>query len=187
MKFKRVAAAVAMSATMALSMGALSGCADNSEEVIRESLTEEIDQLKNPDEATLEEISSSIPASSLAQLGLTPDELVKALLDGFDGTVDSVTVNGDTADAVLTLSSKDFAEVQDSMMGLQDEMMENQEELAGMSVDEIKEWAGNMIMTTIEEAPVQTHDPITVTYERNGNTWEPAAGAEAEIYSTLFG
>ncbi len=187
MKMKRMLAAVAASALLALSAGALAGCADNSEEVIRESLSEEIDQLKNPDEATLSELSSSMPASTLAQVGLTPDELINALLDGFDGTVDSVTVNGNTAEAVLTLSSKNFDEVQTALMDLQSNMMDNAEELQSMSADEIKTWAGQQIMTTIQDSPVETHDPITVTYERNGNTWEPAAGAESEIYGALFG
>ena len=44
-----------------------------------------------------------------------------------------------------------------------------------------------MIMTTIEEAPVETHEPVTIKYVRNGNTWEPAEGADSEMYSALFG
>lgn len=187
MKLKKIVAAVAMSGLLALSAGALAGCADNSEEVIRESLTEEIDSLKNPTEAELAELSSSIPSSALAQVGLTPEQLVQALLEGFDGTVDSVTVNGSTAEAVLTLSSKDFNAVEEAMLDLQTEMTDNMEELQAMSADEIKAWAGDMIMTTIQEAPVETHEPITVEYVRNGNTWEPADGAEEQIYSTLFG
>ena len=187
MKLRKAAIALAMSGMMAFSLGAMTGCADNSEEVIRESLTEEIGQLKDPDAATLGELSSSLPTSSLLQLGLSPNDLIKGILDGFDGTVDSVTVNGNEAEAVVTLSSKNFSEVQSALENLQSDMVDNAEELAGMSQDEIKQWAGQMIMTTIEEAPVETHEPVTIKYVRNGNTWEPAEGADSEMYSALFG
>ncbi len=187
MKASKALAALAMSAVMALSLGALTGCADNSEEVIKESLTQELDQLKNMDAELIDQYSSAFPESVMNQVGLTSEQVVKAVLEGFDGTVDSVTVNGNTAEAVVTLSSKNFSEVEDSLENLQDEMMDNVDQFANMTPDEIKQWAGNKIMETIQAAPVETHEPITIEYVRNGNTWEPAPGAEQELQSALMG
>lgn len=187
MKLRKAAIALAMSGLMVFSLGAMAGCADNSEQVIRDSLTQEFEQLKNPDEALLSEMSSSIPEASLSQLGLSVDDVMRSMLTGFEGTVDSVTVNGNTADAVVTVSSKDFTQIEEAMTNLQSDMMDNVDQFADMSTDEIYAWAGQKIMEAIESAPVETHEPITLQYEREGNTWEPTAGAKSELYSALFG
>lgn len=187
MKLRKAAIALAMSGLMVFSLGAMAGCADNSEQVIRDSLTQEFEQLKNPDEALLSEMSSSIPEASLSQLGLSVDDVMRSMLTGFEGTVDSVTVNGNTADAVVTVSSKDFTQIEEAMTNLQSDMMDNVDQFADMRTDEIYAWAGQKIMEAIERAPVETHEPITLQYEREGNTWEPTAGAKSELYSALFG
>lgn len=195
MKLKKALVALAVSGLMAFTLGAMAGCADNSEQVIRDSLVQELDELKNPEGETLAEISSSLPSSTLTQMGLSSEEIARAMLDGFDGTVDSVTVNGTTAEAVVTLSSKNFVDLQDdletAMDDIQTEMTENADQYAGMSyseiTDELYAKAGAKIMEVIQNAPVVTHDPITLEYVRNGNTWEPTAGAESELYSALFG
>ncbi len=185
---KRVLLAVAMGTLLAVSLCAVTGCQDNSEELIRQSLTEEIDEIKAMDDAMVSEMASSIPgASTLSSVGISSEELVRALLQGFDGTIDSVTVNGDTADAVVTFTSKDFSSITEAMNTLQSEVSENTEQFANMSRQEIMDWIGDRTMQMIDELPVVTHEPVTLTYEREGNTWQPTAGAESAMMSTLFG
>lgn len=187
MKARRTIIALIASAVMVFSLSGMTGCSDNSEEVIRESLTEDFDQLKNMDPELVAQYATSFPESTMEQVGLTSDEVVKALLAGFDGTVDSVTVNGDTAEAVVTLKSKNFSDVESSMENLQAEMLDNLDQFSDMSTEEIKQWAGDKIMETIQGLPVVTHEPVTLEYELNGNTWEPAPGTEQKLQSALMG
>lgn len=186
MKFKKAFAAVAMSAFIALSLCGLVGCADNSKQVITDSLTEEIESLKNPDAEMIAEMSSEVPANTFEQLGLNSDDVVRALFEGFDGTVDSVEVNGKNAEAVVTLSSKDFSQIEDVMTEVTDELSNNVEQFSGMSQSEIMAWVGQQLMEKINAMPVVTHDPITIEYVLNGNTWEPTEDAETAVFKALF-
>ena len=187
MKLKKVLAAIAACALLALSMCALTACADNSKEVITQSLEQELEQLKNPDQATISSMSSGLPTSSLSQLGLSADQVVEALLEGFDGTVDSVEVNGNTAEAVVTISCKDFSQIESSMEEVTDAITDDPSQFQGMSMSEISSWAGEQIMTKLNELPVIAHEPTTIEYVRNGNTWEPAPGAKSKLTNVLFG
>ena len=185
---KKALLAVAMGGLLVMTLCAVTGCQDNSEELIRQSLTEEIDQIKAMDDATVSEMASSMGyASTLSSVGISSEELVRAMLQGFDGVIDSVTVDGNTADAVVTFTSKDFSSITDNMDSLQTEMADNPEQFADMSRQEIMDWVGDRTMQMVEELPVVTHEPVTIPYEREGNTWAPAAGAETAIYSTIFG
>lgn len=187
MKIKKLFAAIAACALLAVSLCALTACADNSKELITKSLEQELDSLKNPDEATISSMSSQIPASTLSQLGLTSDELIKSLLEGFDGTIDSVEVNGSNAEAVVTISCKDFSQLQSSIQEVTETAMKDPSKFQGMSTSDISKWMGQQIMTKINELPVVSHDPTTIDYVLNGNTWEPAAGAKEKLASVLFG
>lgn len=187
-KVKKALATGAMAMLLMITLCAVTGCQDNSEEVIRQSLTEEIDQIKNLDENMVNEFASSIPgASTLSSVGISSDELVRTLLQGFDGTVDSVTVDGNTADAVVTFTSKDFSSLADNMDSLEEEMTNDPEQFADMSRQQIKDWVGERTMQMINELPVVTHEPVTITYERDGNTWAPTADAQSKMISTIFG
>ena len=42
-------------------------------------------------------------------------------------------------------------------------------------------------MEYINAAPVETHEPVTIDYELNGNTWEPTADSQTKLESALFG
>ena len=64
---KKTLLAVVMGGLLAMTLCAVTGCQDNSEEVIRQSLTEEIDEIKAMDDATVSEMASSMGyASTLA-------------------------------------------------------------------------------------------------------------------------
>lgn len=185
---KKTLLAVVMGGLLTMTLCAVTGCQDNSEEVIRQSLTEEIDEIKAMDDATVSEMASSMGyASTLSSVGISSEELVRAMLQGFDGVIDSVTVDGNTAEAVVTFTSKDFSSITENMDSLQTEMTDNPEQFADMSRQQIMDWVGERTMQMVNELPVVTHEPVTITYEREGNTWAPTAGSESAMYSTIFG
>ena len=88
-------------ATLALVGGlVLTGCSGaDPEEAVRADLTANFDQLKNLEGDALEEIADGMGNTGLEQYGLENTEVITAMLDGFDYTIDSVAVDGDTATA----------------------------------------------------------------------------------------
>ena len=62
MSFKKVFAAVSASALLVFTLGVMTGCnsGPSDEEVIRKSLTEELDQIKNMDDAFLTELAADM-------------------------------------------------------------------------------------------------------------------------------
>ena len=161
MKLKRILGVFALSAVLVCSLGGVVGCS-NTEQLIRDSLTEEIDQYKNV------------------------DELAKAILSGFDGTVDSVTVNGDKAEAIVTITSKSLSNMESELTDIISDA-QDAPELKGKGLDDIYKWCGQKMMEYINNAPVETHEPITVEYVKNGNTWAPTAASTSEMQSVIFG
>lgn len=187
MKLKKVLAAVAASGLLVFALGALAGCADNSKQVITDTLNEEIAQIKSMDSEAVGDLTSVLPESTLNMLGITSDEFMSAIFAGFDGTVDSVEVDGKTAQAVVTFTSKNLSDIEEKMDAITDEMQTNPEQFSGMSTDEIYAWTGEKIMEYINNAPVETHEPVTIDYELNGNTWEPTADSQSKLENALFG
>lgn len=185
MKLKKILGVFALSAVLVCSLGGVVGCS-NTEQLIRDSLTEEIDQYKNVDESAIEEIDQAIPATQMEMLGLNSEELAKAILSGFDGTVDSVTVNGDKAEAIVTITSKSLSNMESELTDIISDA-QDAPELKGKGLDDIYKWCGQKMMEYINNAPVETHEPITVEYVKNGNTWAPTAASTNEMQSVIFG
>lgn len=187
MKLKKVLGALVASGLMVFAMGALAGCADNSKQVITDSLNEEIAQIKSMDPEAIGDLTAMLPESTLEMLGITSEQFMSAIFDGFDGTVDSVEVDGKTAQAVVTFTSKNLSDIEEQMDAISDEMMDDPSQFEGMTTDEIYAWTGEKIMEYINNAPVETHDPVTIDYELNGNTWEPTADSQVKLENALFG
>ena len=108
MKLTKSLAAICASAMLVVSVGALTGCNANeaNEEVIRESMTKELDPYKNHDSSVISQIQSQ-NAVALATVGVDGKEYAEALLDGFDYSIEDVTVDGKNATATIVMTQKD--------------------------------------------------------------------------------
>lgn len=104
---------------VAISLG-ITACGNNDKQVIQEDLEDVLDTFKNPTVksikkavvkagATKDEIEyldSSFGA--IAQIGIDPDDLFHYLFLDFDYKIEDIEVNGDTATAKLSITTKDF-------------------------------------------------------------------------------
>ena len=103
---------VTLAALLALSIGmvGLAGCSSGTsdEDAIRASLSSELDSIKNIDDAFVNEFSESIDMSQLSVYGIDGVEFMKSYLSGFDYTIDSINVDGDSATAQITLTCKSY-------------------------------------------------------------------------------
>lgn len=173
-KLKTGALATLIACAMAACLG-LVACSSGptDEEVIKEGIASELDPIKNLDDATLDEILSEAGSefAMLESMGIDSKTLVKSYLDGFDYTIDSVEVDGDSAKATLTATCKSFT----------DASTKAEEQLASMTQDDITAKIGEIIMQAIDET--QAIDmPLVLTFTKNDNEWTP----DADVLGSLL-
>ncbi len=182
---KKVAVTFLAAALLAVGAMALTGCGQNSEEVVRDGVAAELDKLKNLDDETLQLLASESGASSLATYGIDAEEFVTSYLSGFDYRIDDVTVDGNNATATVVLTCKSFSEY---TKGLEDatDAMTKDESVLSMSSDELNNKIGETVMNTIAEVPTAETDPIELTFTLEGNEWTPTSATEQAIATALF-
>lgn len=186
-KLKRLVAVVA-AGVFACSLLALSGCGQDSEELIREGLTEELESLKALDEATLDELMSEADTSAVSvfeSYGVDAREFVKAYLDGFDYAIEGVEVDGDQASARLTFTCKSFTDLESV---LEDSAMSfaTDPSTASLTEDELNAKIGELLMTAVAQTPVRETDPFVVYYANTDDVWELTSDSEDTIVNALF-
>ena len=183
------ASAAFLGLTLMLSLIALPGCGSgqqSDEEAVRNSLSAELDSIKNLDEKFVNEISEAIDMSRLSLYGINGMDFMRSYLDGFDYTIDSVTVNEGTAQAQITLTCKSYTGYQKALQAAVDNITANPEELAGMSNDDINKKIGEIVIQSLDGVELKPTEPITITYTKNDNTWEAASSTSGDIAAALM-
>ncbi len=183
MKVTKVLGSICAAAMMVAALGALSGCnADEAnEKVIRDSLTEELEPYKTHDSSVIGQIRSQ-NAVALATIGIDGDEYANALLDGFDYSIEDITVNGKDATATLVLTQKDIDEAEAEVIM---EELAADPAFAEMSQDERKAQVSDKIFEYINSVEAAAQDPITIDFVLNGNIWEPTEESQLRM-ANLF-
>lgn len=177
---KRILAAALMVASLCFGAVAMTGCS-NSEQVIKDALTSELDQIKNHDASVMDEISSQPGMDSLSQLGIEPAQFVESMLTGFDYQIGEVKVDGDTATAQITLTVKNFSSFQDDLTAIVKKMDFSKYK----SYDAAMKDVGAEVIKLIDGMEPKTADPFTITYKKEGNTWTPTADASSEVVKAM--
>lgn len=185
MKMKKFVAGVAAAAMLTLSMGAFVGCGQSDEEVIREALTEELESIKNQDASYMAELSAEMGDAELASYGIDAADFMSKYLSGFDYSIDSVTVNGDTAEAVVTLTCKSFSDYEAAIEAETMNAIQTQD-IYSMSDQDINLLVGQIMMTALDKVDAVPTTPITIEYFKNGNTWEPTEASSDAITSAML-
>ena len=158
----------ALAVTCGLVLTACGG--QNDEEAIRQDVTAKLDTIKNADESAIDELIADVDTSTFDQLGVDPSEFVAAMFDGFDYTIDSVSVDGDTATASVTVTCKSLTTMQDDVTNAVSDLMSDPASLMDKSQDELVELAGQTMMDAIKNSA--THETTyEFTYQKSGDTW----------------
>lgn len=186
MKMKKFVAGVTAAAMLTLSMGAFVGCGGQSdEEVIREALTEELEGIKTQDEAYMSQMAADMDADEFAVYGIDATEFMSKYLTGFDYTIDSITVNEDTAEAVVTLTCKSFSAYEDAIETETYNAIATTD-IASMSEDDVNKLVGQIMMTALDKVEVAPTNPITIEYNKVDNVWEPTASSSNAITNAML-
>lgn len=177
-------ALAAMLLAAALS-AALVGCAPTPEEAIRSSLSEELDAIKSLDEGFLGELEVGMDVGRFSEYGIDGMEFMKAYLDGFDYSIDSVEVDEATAAATVTITCKSFSQYRERLAAAAQELIDGGA-LSTMGNDEINAAYGKLITERLEGIEAAPTESFAVTYELDGDAWEPTTALDRQISSAIL-
>ncbi len=170
------------------SLTALTGCSGpkSDEQIIRESLASDLDSIKNLDDGFVSELSESINVSQLTMYGIDGGVFMKAYLDGFDYAIDSVTVDGDTAQAQVTFTCKSYQGYQAALQEAVNQRVENPDELAGKSDDEINKEIADIVIGSLTNVEPAATEPVVISYTKVDDEWLLSSSATGDIAAALI-
>lgn len=179
--------ALALSALLVLGTASvLTGCGEDPAQVIRESLTERFDSYKNADDEALSAIAALAENEGLDELGIDDQEFAVAVLDGFDYSIDDITIDGNNATATVTIVSKSYSDFEEKVKAIVSEMSSDSE-IASKDEQEISTMLGERVMQAFDDVQINT-EVVVLEYVLNGNEWQPVAEAStlAGLDSVIF-
>lgn len=188
MKLRKIAAMLCATVLALGALGAVAGCGPNNEEVIREAIAKDMDAFKNADDAAIQQIvtADAQAGGNLDEVGIDQEQFAIAQLDGFDYSIDDITVDGDHATATITITSKSASDYAARMEALQEELT-NDPSFTELDTDVAMEAYGQRVMELLGQTELST-GTITLDYELKDRTWQPtnASTAFAQLDSILF-
>lgn len=179
-------AAVCAAALMVLCLGALAGCGPNDEEVIRNGVAEELDGLKNLDEAALADLMSGADVADLSEFGIDANEFMKAYLAGFDYRIGDVTVDGKEAHVDVALTCKSYAAYEQALEDAAAKLAED-ESFLELPEAEMNQKIGETVMEATAAIEPVDAGSVTIDYTLEGSTWTPTEQSTRNIAEVPFG
>ena len=169
--------AVMVVAVLAVACGlALGACSSgpSAEDIIREDIATNLDDVKNMDDATLDGLARQIGSVGLEEYGIDTGTLITSMIDGFDYSIESVEVEDDTATASVTVTVKSMTEFMNFDYDVMaDDIVDavTSGEIDTTDQDAFNAWVGEYIMGMIDDLEPVEKD-ITFTYVNGEDGWE---------------
>lgn len=164
-------------AVLAVACGlALGACSSgpSAEDIIREDIATNLDDIKNMDDATLDGLARQIGSVGLEEYGVDTGTLITSMIDGFDYSIESVEVEDDTATASVTVTAKSMTEFMNFDYDVMaDDIVDavTSGEIDTTDQDAFNAWVGEYIMGMIDDLEPVEKD-ITFTYVNGEDGWE---------------
>lgn len=176
---------IMLTALLALCPLVLTGCGPSAEELIRDDLTSQFEEIKAGDEDLLEGIESSA-GEDFEDLGIDPKEFASSYLEGFDYTVNDVTVDGDTATANVSITVKSMGDIVNEFQLKFTEYLSTADLSTISGEDELYQQAGQLLMDATASAEPKTVEcDFTYTKDEDG-VWSADESAETELVNALM-
>lgn len=185
MKMKKFASIIAAAVCLVLSLCMLSACSgESAEDIITEDITSQLDQVKNLDDDFVAEMVDGLGADELSTYGIDAEEFTRTYLEGFDYSIDSIEVNGNTATATVTLKCRSFTGYESAVNDAVNNLVADPS-IYTMTRTELNQAIGTAMMDALRSTPVTETDPVELTYNKNGNTWEADESVTDAIANAL--
>ena len=155
---------------------ALAGCqgGPTAEELIRESLIQEFDELKGGVNDELLENMMKSADGSFETLGIDGKTFAGAYLNGFDYSIGDIAVNdgGDHATADVTVKAKSIKGIIKSFQSAFEAKLGEMDLTALSNEDELVKLGGELLMQATKDAELKESN-IKLQYDLTGDTWTP--------------
>ncbi len=186
-RFRALSLCAITALCMAIGGLALTGCssAEDDEAAIKEALSAQFDRLKNLDDATVDEISQAIGNNELSNLGIAPADFAKAYLDGFDYSIQSVKIDGDSATATVTVTCKSLKEFETSLTTMANEYIADSGNWE-KSEEQIYQEIGAKTMESLKSVPAATTSPLDLRFTKSSGEWSPDASNESTVTNAMI-
>lgn len=180
---------VALALMFALSaVTVLSACSseESVEEAIRTDIAAQLDPFKNLDQAAMDELVESIKDAGLEDYGISSEDFVTSMFNGFDYSIDSVTIadDGNSASASVSVTCKTFSDASSRAEEMANEFV-NSGEAANMTESELNARLGEIMMQAVDGAEAKT-TTCEFGYTKSDEGWTINDNAESEIYNAFF-
>lgn len=172
--WKRIVSATAMAAITAVT---LTAC-NSPEAAIRDDLTNQLETIKQGDDSFVSGIEENA-GEDFASLGIDTDEFVTAYLDGFDYTVEDVSIKDGVATAKATITCKSLDGIMTDFQNDYYSRLDSLDITELSDQDALRQLAGETMMDVVETAETAETD-CEFTYTRTPKgTWKCDNGDEA--------
>lgn len=178
-----VIAAFALCLSSALAALALSGC-ESAESEVRAQVESELNAVKELDDETVNAFLGSLSSNDteiLDSVGLDESELMRAYFDGFDYSIDSVTVDGDTAQVTITFTCKTASDMVAAMQAALGDV-----DIAAAAQSGDMSSIGQAMIDAVRNVGPRQADPVTVEYQKTDGAWTAGDSAEQAIASIMM-
>ena len=169
MSARKAITATLTAAMLAFTLCFATGCQPSSEDVIRDTVTEKFDAYKNLEDAVLSQIADKAEQDGMSELGISGQEYASAVLDGFDYSINSITVNEQAATVSMTIVSKSKTDFYDKLNAAVTTFVSSPES-ESMSADKKDAQIGKIAMQAFEDTETVSED-IELLFQLQGNTW----------------
>lgn len=176
-RITKIIAAAAATSLLSLSLLAVTGCSTtSSEDALRDAVAQELDIYKNMDEKAMGMVVESAENEGLTELGIDGEEFAAAVLDGFDYSINDVTIDGDTATVNVTIISKSMSDFETKFNEAVGELMSP--DGSSLFADNVQEAVGTLAMKTFDTTDIIEED-VDLKFKLDGSTWVSTNVAQA--------
>jgi hypothetical protein len=164
----------------------LAGCAENSEEAVRNAVTNELDEIKNFDAEEIEELANeSTEFAALSAYGITATDAYEAIFSDFDYSIEDVKVDGDKATVGIKFTTKDLNKFQSALVSAA-QQADADGSLEGLTQSEMNAKIGELVLNTIKDLPTTETKVIDFDVVKQGGSWQMANDSGEVLQEALF-
>lgn len=164
----RKALGEALVACLALSMGMLAGCGApvDEEQAVRDVIAANFDEVKNADN----EFQQSVAQGFAATAGDTfdADAIAASIMEGFDYSIDEVTVDGDKAQAQVMITCKRMTDLNTKVTEAVTELTSS---MVGSDVETIQAAYADKVLDIFNETVPTESGPYEIALTKENGSW----------------
>lgn len=169
MTIKRFASILLIFALSTLAFSALAGCAASSRDVLQDTVEAEFNSYKNHDDAVLEKIARTAENGGLAELGISPSDFATQVLNGFDYTIDNISIEGSNAQVTVSITSKSSSDFQEKLNEGVSEFVNNASS-STLTANQKSVEIGDIAMNVLDNTETVT-ETIVLDFVLEDNVW----------------